>query len=238
MYLHKFVLFFRSFVLLIILVRMWFNEIVCENSIGSHKRVMGSLFCTGMIVFILSEICFFFRFFWRFFYSRINPLFINIKVCTTWPPFHSIDAWRVPFIKTLLLVCSGITLTWGHHMILRFRGLNNIIARWVHLRFMLTVALGLCFEGFQFEEYLEKFFSVKSTVYGRKFYILTGFHGLHVLVGLIILFVSWARFTLGHFKNTEHKNFLLGAWYWHFVDVVWLFLFIFIYLLYNSAVQF
>lgn len=219
-----------------LIIFLWFYEIILEKNLGSHNSLMGSLFRGGMMLFILREVCFFFGFFWRFFYYRINPLFLNIKKFNSWPPFLAIDTWRIPFIKTLFLVCSGVTLTWSHHIILRYLCLNKTLFFFVNLGFFFTIALGGVFEAFQFKEYLFNFFSINRTVYGSKFYLLTGFHGFHVLMGLFILIIVWARFNCGHFKRTEHNHLLLGAWYWHFVDVVWLFLFVFVYYFFKNEI--
>lgn len=195
---------------------------------------MSKMFRFGMILFILSEIFFFFGFFWAFFYKSVNPLVWERKF--NWPPFYSLDAWRVPFLNTLLLVSSGVTLTWAHHLILELKKKINFFL--VKFGFFLTILLGLSFEFLQGEEYVKNFFGLNSTTYGRTFYMLTGFHGFHVLMGLLILIVVWVRFNLLHFTPNNHTHLLLGSWYWHFVDVVWLFLFCFIYLGYQNLPNF
>lgn len=222
---------FIRFVLLVTTLFFWFYEVVGESFNGGHNSFMNEMFNFRMIMFIISEICFFFRFFWAFFYKSVNPL--NWERESRWPPFNSVDRWGVPFLNTLILLSSGVSLTWAHHCLISLRKNYDLLI--VHLGLILTLGLGISFELLQFEEYCANFFSINSTAYGRTFYMLTGFHGFHVLMGLIILFVSWLRLVYCQFNKWTHNNLLLGAWYWHFVDVVWLFLFIFVYVSFQTV---
>lgn len=216
--------------IMILTIFFWFKEIVKESILGAHNSFMNRMFNFGMMTFILSEVCFFFRFFWAFFYKSIKPL--NWESKFLWPPFDSIDSWSVPFLNTIILLSSGVTLTWAHHKLINSNGFYNFFL--IHLGFFFTIFFGFFFEALQFEEYIHNFFSLNSTIYGSRFYMLTGFHGFHVLIGLLILLICWIRLFFFSYNKNRHQKFLLGAWYWHFVDVVWLFLFIFVYLSFQT----
>lgn len=172
------------------------------------------------MLFIFSEVIFFSGFFWRFLHISLSP---SIELGMVWPPIslNPLNPFRIPFLNTLVLVSSGVTVTWCHHLLLESkRGL-------VSLR--LTVLLGVYFSYLQWKEYKEASFSISESVYGRVFFIRTGFHGFHVLIGSRFLLVCLLRlsekeFSSGHFIGVE-----IAIWYWHFVDVVWLFLFRLIY---------
>jgi heme/copper-type cytochrome/quinol oxidase subunit 3 len=176
----------------------------------------------GMLLFILSEVMFFFAFFWAFFHASINP---SPFIGGVWPPaFLSVlDPWKVPLLNTLLLLSSGATVTWAHHSIVFGSKTNAFLA------LVSTVFLASIFTLLQVFEYITSFFSISDSVYGSTFFMATGFHGFHVFVGTIFLFVCLIRLYFNHFTREHHFGFEAAAWYWHFVDVVWLFLFITIY---------
>jgi cytochrome c oxidase subunit 3 len=182
----------------------------------------------GMALFIASEVMFFVAFFWAFFDASFYP-----KEATgfIWPPQGIVpfDPFDVPLIMTLILLLSGTTVTWAHHAILE--GKNSEAAK----ALAITVGLGVLFTCFQIYEYAHAHFGWADgkidgrDIYSSTFYMATGFHGLHVLIGTIFLAVCYFRTVKGHFTAKSHFGFEAAAWYWHFVDVVWLFLFVAIY---------
>ena len=183
-----------------------------------------------MILFIASEVMFFVAWFWAYFNAALFPadpvhatreaLFGGV-----WPPkdIQTFDPWHLPLLNTLILLTSGTTVTWAHHALLE----ND--RQGVKWGLILTVVLGACFTVVQVFEYSHAAFSFAGNIYGATFFMATGFHGFHVLVGTIFLLVCLLRVYAGHFTPTQHLGFEFAAWYWHFVDVVWLFLFICIY---------
>ena len=176
-----------------------------------------------MTLFIASEVMFFVAWFWAYFDASLFP---SEFVGNVWPPkdIETFDPWDIPLINTLVLLLSGTTVTWAHHSLLEddrkgfIQGLS------------LTVFLGACFTALQIYEYHHATFSFSGHIYGATFYMATGFHGFHVIVGTIFLAVCLWRGKLGHFNKDHHFGFEAAAWYWHFVDVVWLFLFAAIYI--------
>jgi cytochrome c oxidase subunit 3 len=196
-----------------------------------------------MILFIASEVMFFVAWFWAFFNSALFPADAvhatrdavfgcgagtAMGACSvpgTWPPkgIETFDPWHLPLLNTLLLLTSGTTVTWAHHALLENdrQGLKSGL--------ILTVLLGAAFTCVQAYEYAHATFHFSGNVYGATFFMATGFHGFHVLVGTVFLLVCLVRTYAGHFTSTQHLGFEFAAWYWHFVDVVWLFLFICIY---------
>jgi cytochrome c oxidase subunit 3 len=165
---------------------------------------------------------FFVAFFWAYFHFALFP---NAQLGFQWPPqgVHTFDPWDLPFLNTLILLMSGCTVTWAHH------GLLVGDRKTLVTGLALTVALGLTFTGVQAYEYSHAAFGFKDGVYPSVFFMATGFHGFHVIVGTIFLIVCLARAMKGHFTPERHFGFEAAAWYWHFVDVVWLFLFSCIY---------
>jgi len=175
-----------------------------------------------MALFIASEVMFFVAFFWAFFNSSIFP---KEAIGFVWPPktVEAIPAFDLPFLMTMILLLSGCTVTWAHHAILEGRQKESVRA------LLITVLLGIAFTCFQAYEYHHATFPFKGGIYSSTFYMATGFHGLHVLIGSIFLTVCLFRAVKGHFTAQSHFGFEAAAWYWHFVDAVWLFLFVSIY---------
>ncbi len=175
-----------------------------------------------MVLFIISEIMFFAGFFWAFFDVSLFPKAI---IGGQWPPknIETINPFRLPYLNTLFLLLSGTTITWAHQSLLE----NDRPSFKKGL--LLTVTLGLIFLSLQAIEYAHASFSLKDSIFGSIFYITTGFHGFHVLIGVIMLSVCLLRGLYGHFTPKHHVGFEISAWYWHFVDVVWLFLFVWVY---------
>jgi cytochrome c oxidase subunit 3 len=202
---------------------LWWRDVVREATYeGNHTLAVQRGLRFGISLFIVSEILFFFAFFWAFFHSSLSPVF---SIGGVWPPIgiEVIDPWGVPFLNTLLLLCSGFTLTWAHHTLVSKGKKQSLIALGI------TLILALTFTSLQAFEYITAPFSISDGIYGSVFYIATGFHGFHVLIGTIFLSVCGLRLYLNHFTPTHHFGFEAAAWYWHFVDVVWLFLFVCIY---------
>jgi len=197
---------------------LWWRDVIREATFeGHHTKVVQKGLRIGFILFILSEVMFFFSFFWAFFNSSLAP---GIEIGCIWPPLliKVFSPWAVPLLNTMILVLSGVTITWVHYALIS--GLQEDCIN----GFLLTLFLGFLFTGFQIMEYMEASFSISDSVYGATFFMLTGFHGIHVLVGATFITVCFFRFLSYHFTRKHHLGFEFAAWYWHFVDVVWLFL--------------
>nr|AOY39674.1 cytochrome c oxidase subunit 3 [Scolytinae sp. BMNH 1040080] len=201
----------------------WWRDITRESTYqGHHTMKVAKGLQWGMILFIISEIFFFFAFFWAFFHSSLSP---TIELGMNWPPkeINPFNPLEIPLLNTLILLTSGLTVTWAHHSLME----NNFNQALQGLS--LTVFLGVYFSFLQGFEYMEAPFSIADSVYGSTFFMTTGLHGLHVIVGSTFLLVCLIRLYKNHFSSTHHFGFEAAAWYWHFVDVVWLFLYISIY---------
>ena len=212
-----------GFILLITTMIKWWRDIVREATFqGRHTVIVEKGLRYGMILFITSEVCFFFAFFWAFFHSRLAP---SVEIGVTWPPtgITPLKPFLVPLLKTAVLLSSGVTITWSHHSILAGNRTEAIQA------LFLTVALGIYFTILQAWEYIDSPFTIADRVYGSTFFVATGFHGLHVIIGTTFLLVCLLRLSRHHFSTHHHFGFEAATWYWHFVDVVWLFLYVCIY---------
>nr|APX39731.1 cytochrome c oxidase subunit 3 [Podagrica fuscicornis] len=216
-------LFIMSVFLMILVMFQWWRDITREGTFqGLHTLSVTKGLRWGMILFITSEIFFFLSFFWGFFHSSLAP---SIELGMLWPPKGIIpfNPLEIPLLNTIILLTSGLTVTWAHHSLME----NNYTQSMQSL--LLTVILGIYFSILQGFEYLEAPFSISDSVYGSSFFMATGFHGLHVLIGTTFLLICFIRLYFNHFSKTHHFGFEAAAWYWHFVDVVWLFLYISIY---------
>nr|AQP28446.1 cytochrome c oxidase subunit 3 [Promirotermes sp. A TB-2017] len=201
----------------------WWRDVTREGTYqGLHTKMVTKGLRWGMILFIVSEVLFFVSFFWAFFHSSLSP---TIELGSTWPPtgIQPFNPLQVPLLNTAILLASGVTVTWAHHGLLE----NNSTQATQGLFF--TVLLGLYFTALQAYEYLEAPFTIADSAYGSTFFVATGFHGLHVIIGTTFLTTCLLRHTTLHFSSNHHFGFEAAAWYWHFVDVVWLFLYISIY---------
>ncbi len=224
---------------------MWFKNVVSEAERGDHTPVVQLHMRYGMILFIASEVMFFVGWFWSFFDFALFPeplvvtaagtaeqmtenLFLTDTSATgsalVPEGMEVLDAFSLPLLNTLILLCSGTTVTWAHHSLIHGdrEGLKQGL--WA------TIALGVLFSAIQAYEYSIAPFNFGQNTYSSAFYMATGFHGFHVLIGTIFLGVCLYRTYIGHFTSRQHFGFEAAAWYWHFVDVVWLFLFIAIYI--------
>jgi len=220
---YSFYLILLGILCLIIISYQWWRDISRESTFqGLHTSVVLKGLKWGIILFITSEVLFFFSFFWAFFHRRLSP---NFEVGLFWPPtgITPFNPFNVPLLNTLILLSSGVTVTWAHHSLI-----EGNLSQYIN-RIILTVILGLYFTALQAYEYLEASFAIADSIYGSTFFVATGFHGLHVLIGTTFLVICLIRGTKLHFSQAHHFGFEAAAWYWHFVDVVWLFLYINVY---------
>nr|YP_009555979.1 cytochrome c oxidase subunit III [Myllocerinus aurolineatus]QBF03596.1 cytochrome c oxidase subunit III [Myllocerinus aurolineatus] len=206
-----------------LIMYQWWRDVTRESTFqGLHTFKVTLGLRWGMILFITSEIFFFLAFFWSFLHSSLSP---SIELGMNWPP-KGIDPFNpleIPLLNTLILLTSGLTVTWTHHSMME----NNYNQSIQSL--LLTVLLGFYFTMLQAYEYMEAPFTIADSVYGSTFFMTTGLHGLHVIIGSTFLFICLMRMFYNHFSSIHHFGFEAAAWYWHFVDVVWLFLYILIY---------
>nr|YP_010692553.1 cytochrome c oxidase subunit III [Argopistes sexvittatus]WBV77035.1 cytochrome c oxidase subunit 3 [Argopistes sexvittatus]WBV77048.1 cytochrome c oxidase subunit 3 [Argopistes sexvittatus] len=206
-----------------LIMYQWWRDVTREGTFqGLHTNKVAKNLRWGMILFITSEIFFFISFFWAFFHNSLAP---NIDIGMIWPPkgIESFNPIEIPLLNTLILLTSGLTVTWAHHSLMENDYYQTLQA------LILTVILGMIFSMFQLFEYLEAPFTISDSIYGSTFFMATGFHGLHVLIGSTFLLICTIRHFNNHFSSIHHFGFEAAAWYWHFVDVVWLFLYISIY---------
>ena len=207
---------------------VWWRDVIHEAFVEkAHSKETKVGLRYGMALFISSEVMFFFAFFWAFFASSIFP---KEAIGFVWPPknIEVVHPFDLPFLMTMILLLSGCTVTWAHHAILEGKQAESVKA------LAITVALGIAFTCFQGYEYYHATFHFKDGIYPSAFFMATGFHGFHVIVGSIFLTVCLFRAKAGHFTPQSHFGFEAAAWYWHFVDVVWLFLFTAVYWWGNS----
>jgi cytochrome c oxidase subunit 3 len=205
----------------------WWRDVIREAQVEhAHTEVVRHGLRVGMALFIASEVMFFAAFFWAFFNAALG---VNPSV-TEWPPkgIEVLHTWTIPFLNTLILLSSGLAVNWAHH------GLRENNRRSLKLGLLLAVVLGAVFLTLQMVEYGEAAFGFTEGVYPTVFYMATGFHGFHVFVGLCFLAVCLGRSLRGDFTPNHHVGFEAAAWYWHFVDVVWIFLFVWVYWWGNS----
>lgn len=212
-----------SFVSLIYVAIVWWRDVVRESLYqGHHTKAVQTGITYGMILFIVSEVMLFFGLFWAFGHSALAP---TIDLAGVWPPrgIEVLDPFGIPFLNTLLLLTSGASVTWAHYAILVGHIQQTVIS------LGLTILLAAIFTGFQAYEYVTAGFTISDSVYGSTFYMLTGLHGAHVFVGTVFLTVCLLRSIRGELRPDHHLGFELAAMYWHFVDVVWLLVFIVVY---------
>ena len=241
-------LFFAGLAGVLVSMAGWWTDVIKESRAGDHTPVVSIGLRYGMILFIASEVMFFAAFFWIFFEMAVfNEARAHIPeignwaetaaAWSTWPPkgVEVLDAWQLPLLNTIILLLSGTTVTWAHH------ALQVGDRRATKIGLAITIALGVLFTAVQAYEYQhiihENLFfneeALNSGLYGSIFFMATGFHGFHVLVGTIFLTVCLLRLLAGQMSPEKHFGFEAAAWYWHFVDVVWLFLFAFVYVVFG-----
>lgn len=212
--------------LLIIFVSsfLWWSSVIREStSLGFHSLRVQSGLRIGMSLFIVSEIFFFLAFFWAYLHCALSP---NVELGSSWPPpgLSSLSPLHVPLLNTIVLLCSGATVTWSHSSLCSGQFPSCFFS------LLLTVALGVFFSLLQGFEYYQSSFCISDGAYGSCFYLATGFHGLHVLIGTLFLGVSLFRVAALHFTPSRHLGFVFACWYWHFVDVVWILLYLIVYI--------
>nr|BDQ44152.1 cytochrome c oxidase subunit 3 [Amynthas tamaensis] len=215
--------FLIAILLIIMSMYQWWRDVIREGTyMGHHTSPVAVGLRWGMILFITSEVMFFFAFFWAFFHSSLAP---TPEIGCSWPPtgISPLNPFSVPLLNTAVLLASGVTVTWAHHSLMEGNRTNSIQA------LTITVMLGAYFTILQAGEYVAAPFTIADSVYGTTFFVATGFHGLHVLIGSSFLLICLLRTMLHHFSNGHHFGFEASAWYWHFVDVVWICLYVCIY---------
>ena len=220
---------FNNYLLLVAFIRIflasgqWWRDITREGTIqGLHTLKVITGLRWGIVLFIVSEVFFFFSFFWAYFHRSLNA---TVELGGIWPstgvtPFNPFE---IPLLNTAILLASGVTVTWAHHGVI-----ERYDSRAIQGLF-LTIILGVYFRVLQWIEYKEATFTIADSVYGCTFFVATGFHGLHVIIGTLFLFICLIRLLIGHYANNHSVGFETRIWYWHFVDVVWLFLYVSIY---------
>lgn len=227
LYMHKFeyaiIWWVSAFIMLLFTMTLWFRDIISEGTyIGNHTSAVQRGINMGIALFIISEALFFVSIFWAYFHSALSP---TPELGGQWPPagIEAIDAFELPLLNTVLLLASGVTVTYAHHSIIGGGRNASLIAG------AATVILALVFTFFQYVEYSVSSFTLTDGVFGSSFYFGTGFHGIHVIVGTIFLLVGFWRLFSYHLTENHHLGLEGGILYWHFVDVVWLVLFLSIY---------
>lgn len=248
-------MFFSGALIMAYMLFGWFGHVIQESRAGMYSAQMDRSFRWGMSWFIFSEVMFFAAFFGALFYVRVLAVpwlggagenastgeLLWPEFQATWPlltnpdpglfpgPQATIDPWHLPLINTLLLLASSVTVTIAHHALKD--GKRTLLKAWL----LATIALGLVFLFFQGEEYVEAYrdldLTLQSGIYGTTFFLLTGFHGAHVTLGTLMLIIMFFRIQKGHFNKENHFGFEATCWYWHFVDVVWVGLFVFVYVI-------
>jgi len=201
---------------------LWWKDFSREAIIGYHTHKLEFSLRIRILLFILSEVCFFFSFFWAFYDASIAP---TIDIGITWPPkgIAPLSVYSVPLLNTVILLSRGITVTWAHHALINNYYNKSLVSLFI------TVILGAYFIVIQYVEYNEASFAIADGVYGSTFFIATGFHGAHVTIGTLFLLYVFVNIIQGKLLYNHHFRFEAAAWYWHFVDVVWLVLFLSVY---------
>lgn len=213
----------QSIVFLLVILFFWARDVIREATFeGHHTTSVQSGLRLGFVLFIISEIMFFFSFFFAYFYNSSCP---SCLIGLQWPPYliNVVQPQMLPFLNTFILLYSGLTITLCHIFIIKGDSTSSLSL------LLFTIVLGLYFTFLQYCEYKASSFSINDGFFGSIFYVLTGFHGFHVLIGTFLLFLCFLRFLFLHFTKQHHLGFFCSAWYWHFVDVVWIFLYIFLY---------
>nr|YP_009443218.1 cytochrome c oxidase subunit III [Parapolybia crocea]ATP85018.1 cytochrome c oxidase subunit III [Parapolybia crocea] len=222
-YMFKMNLFYLALINMLLIMYQWWRDVVREGTFqGMHTSNMVKNMKTGMILFIVSEIFFFISLFWTYFHMSLSP---SIEIGMLWPPKNIVmlNPYNIPLLNSIILISSGLTITWSHHLLLNNKNLMSM------LTLMQTINLGVMFTLCQIYEYFETSFTIADSVFGSIFFLTTGFHGLHVIIGTIFLMICFMRMYLNHFSKNHHFGYEAAIWYWHFVDIVWLFVYTWIY---------
>lgn len=217
------IFYFLSIISTLSCIIQWWRDIIRESTFqGFHTTNVYKNLRLGIILFILSEIIFFLSFFWTYFHSSLAP---SIEIGQIWPPLgiYPFNPYDIPLLNTIILVSSGLRVTWSHNSLIN----SNFNDRFSRL--ILTIILRIIFTLFQLYEYYNSPFSLSDSIYGSTFFISTGFHGLHVIIGSIFLIICLIRIYNYQFSNKHHFGYEAAIWYWHFIDIIWLLLYIIIY---------
>ena len=220
---YSLICFTLGLIIILLTIIQWWRDVIREGTyLGFHTSLVTKGLRWGIILFIASEVLFFFAFFWAFFHSSLAP---TPELGCSWPPagIYPLNPFAIPLLNTAVLLASGVTVTWAHHSLIESDRKETIIA------LLCTVILGGYFTVLQAIEYFEAPFTIADRVYGSTFFVATGFHGLHVLIGSSFLLVCLIRTILFQYSSGHHFGFEAAAWYWHFVDVVWIFLYLCVY---------
>ncbi len=212
-----------SFIATLYVMILWFRDVIMESTyLGDHTLQVQRGIFLGMILFIISEIFAFLSIFWAYLHSSLSP---NVEIGNSWPPqgIVPLNPWAIPLLNTFILLSSGITITFAHHALIQGNRKDAINGTF------LTIFLAIIFTGLQYVEYSQASFTFADSVYGSVFFASTGLHGLHIIIGTIFLSVGLFRIVFYHLTVHHHAGYESGILYWHFVDVVWLFLFAVVY---------
>ena len=202
---------------------LWLRDVIVEATyLGHHTVEVQKGLSIGIVLFIISEVFAFLSVFWAFFHSSLSPA---VEIGGSWPPMGitPLDPFAIPLLNTILLLSSGAFVTYGHHALIQGDRKGAILGT------LLTIIFAVVFTALQYYEYSEAAFTITDSVYGTVFYASTGLHGFHVIIGTIFILVGFIRLVNYHLTDTHHQGHEAGILYWHFVDVVWLFLFIAVY---------
>nr|YP_010726196.1 cytochrome c oxidase subunit III [Neodiprion huizeensis]WDY84632.1 cytochrome c oxidase subunit III [Neodiprion huizeensis] len=216
-------MFILGILITMLIMYQWWRDVIRESTFqGLHTSNVTKGLKLGMILFIISEMFFFLSFFWAFFHNSLSP---SIEIGSIWPPknISPFNPYEIPLLNTIILISSGATITWAHH------SLMNNLKKETLKALMMTIMMGITFSILQWYEYKEAPFSMADSIYGSTFFITTGFHGIHVLIGSIFIMINLIRINKNHLSSNHHMGFEAASWYWHFVDVIWLFLYISMY---------
>nr|YP_009350035.1 cytochrome c oxidase subunit 3 [Vespa orientalis]AQQ78866.1 cytochrome c oxidase subunit 3 [Vespa orientalis]WMM47727.1 COX3 [Vespa orientalis] len=216
-------LIFLSSLSLTLTLIQWWRDIIRESTFqGMHTSNIMKNLKMSMILFIISEIFFFISLFWAYFHASLSP---SIEIGMLWPPKNIImfNPYDIPLLNSIILITSGITITWSHNSLI------NKNTNTATLTLMYTICLSFLFTSCQFFEYKSAPFTMADSIFGSTFFMITGFHGIHVIIGTIFLIVCLFRMMSNHFSKNHHFGFEAAIWYWHFVDIVWLFVYTWLY---------
>nr|ALO64875.1 cytochrome c oxidase subunit III [Lasioglossum lativentre] len=218
----NFYLLLYNILILLLFLYQWWRDVVRESTMqGCHTLNVVKLLKMGMILFLISELFFFISFFWAYLHCAIAP---SIEIGMTWPPKNIImfNPYDIPLLNSIILISSGFTITWSHNLLVKNK-------KKAMIPLMITILLGMYFSFIQAIEYMEAPFTFNDGIFGSIFFMATGFHGLHVILGIMFLTTSLIRMYLNHFSKIHHFHFEAATWYWHFVDIIWLILYTLIY---------
>ena len=208
---------------IIICSYQWWRDIIRERTFqGLHSNIIYKRLKLSIILFIISELLFFISFFWRYLNSSLSP---NIEIGNIWPPknIHQFNPYEIPLLNTIILLSSRITITLRHYYLIKKKKIKSIII------LIITIIIGIIFSIIQIYEYYNSTFSINDSIYGSLFFITTGFHGLHVIIGTLFLIISLIRIINNHLSRYHHFGFEASSWYWHFVDLIWIIVYSIIY---------